>query len=900
MECPSCGYASQSAPLDVESASRTHDASATSYHIPLPDWLAQLNQAIHSAWPKRFVGYAEVAVLMLCWKETYEGAMRTENCRLASVFSSVYNYSVSRWLIPSNDPDLAIFDRVGRFLEEYGHPENLLIVYYGGHARHNPAGGNFPIWQPRSESERGKQIDTAIFHPLLVRAKDDSPDVLLLYDCCFPLASYRANSNNSRAEVEGLFAGGFESKVPIPGQNSFTNHLTDVLATAPGSGRTLTIAELHRQIIVRLQSFHEQSIFDANHEIRRCEITGKVLHTKSVRVTPSHSFLAGNEKPRLIALRPLNNGQVKSEDTVAIESKASEWPKVLLGVRLLDDGCVEQEFRDWILQAPPDQDRETSSNRSAYWGEQRPPDLNEATETDPKQGATLLTARLPSLTLSEENLKSPSDPRRVLFAAQTTTQRPLVHLLDRADFHARQIIREGSRLNSLFTWNFNPEADPSHRPATNPTTAFSTIRDSEVGGDTRTEEEYQENFAFKGENNSDPDVASHGGPSCSTHVGISSRAEQGIDADQYPIGEHYPASHDPRPLRSPQNTIPTATEDPVNERFCVHQSSKFQPGEIILTLLIIMSPISSYAEKAKSSLRALGQGLSGRSLTSPRQQLFLRAYHAPRKSLGPVPHLRAPTLASSTQSQHTLDVSEHLRKSGILKVTLGFPDKESRYLEQIIRSLHSRHGHKLPISHSASRGWFWDVRPSSTNFQTANHQARSETMSQFPWHTDCSYENPTPRYFALHVLQHDQFGGGTLSIMNVGKLIERLSPAAREALKGDEYRIVTPPEFIKDANAKPIITSVLSSDSEGKQIIRFRDDIIKPLSENAANAFQELLQALPAAATDPQTTMHLTAKDLPKQSVLMLDNRRWLHSRNVVKDPSRHLRRVRWDAIQFD
>ncbi|KAI0409116.1 hypothetical protein F4802DRAFT_545495 [Xylaria palmicola] len=353
MECPSCGHTSESLRVDREASSSTHNASLTSYHIPFPDWLKQLDQAVQSAWPKRFVGYTKVAVLMLCWETTYRGAMRAENRRLASVFNDVYNYSVSRWWIPSVDPDRAIYKRMDRFLDEYGHPENLLIIYYAGHARHNPAGGYFPIWQPRSEPEKGLQIDTATFHPLLVRAEDNSPDVLLLYDCCFSLASHRSNSNKSRAEVEGLFAGGFESKVPIPGQDSFTKHLTDALATAPDSGRTLTVAELHRQIIVRLQSFHEQAIFDANHEIRRCGTTGRVLHTQSVRVTPSHLFLAGNEKPRLIALQPLDESKPSSTTPEVAQAQPSNWPKVLLAIRLLDDGYIEQEFRDWILHAPP-------------------------------------------------------------------------------------------------------------------------------------------------------------------------------------------------------------------------------------------------------------------------------------------------------------------------------------------------------------------------------------------------------------------------------------------------------------------------------------------------------------------------------------------------------------------
>ncbi|KAI1300030.1 hypothetical protein F5Y03DRAFT_364814 [Xylaria venustula] len=724
MECPSCGYASQSARLDIEAASSTHNASATSYHIPLPDWLVQLNQAIQSAWPKRFVGYTDVAVLMLCWDETYGGAMRTENRRLASVFSSVYNYSVSRWWIPSENPDRAIYKRMDRFLDDYGHPENLLIIYYAGHARHNPAGGYFPIWQPRSESEKGKQIDTAIFHPLLVRAEDDSPDVLLLYDCCFPLASHRSNSNNSKAEVEGLFAGGFESKVPIPGQDSFTKHLTDVLATAPESGRTLTIAELHRQIIVRLQSFHEQAIFDANHEIRRCGITGKVLHTKSVRVTPSHLFLAGNEKPRLIALRPLNGGKAKSKDTTALESKPSEWPKVLLAIRLLDDDHIEQEFRDWLLHAPPgvvefrglfpsfsslllievpieiwdllppcpavffasftaspvqthqpspsnrqessssrtilttespkliDRDGGTSSYELGYRGKKRLSDRIEGAESDFKEPFNSPIAE-PSPTHSTEKLKSPSDSRKVVFAAQTPTQRTLVHLLDRADIHIHQIIREwcalptngglsredwlfrqfstkleeentvissqlssetlrehqdfltrylstheflshdnpviniSSRLNPLFKWKFEPEAEPS---ITNPTTIFSSVWDSQVGRDTGNEDEQPwRDFPSEEENNNDPNMTLHGGASGSTYAGIL-KGKQRLDADQYSINEQEPSSLPPRTiLTTPKDSVgiipgTPGTVEPFDARFCVEPSRKFQPGEVFKVL----------------------------------------------------------------------------------------------------------------------------------------------------------------------------------------------------------------------------------------------------------------------------------------------------------------------------
>jgi alpha-ketoglutarate-dependent taurine dioxygenase len=265
-----------------------------------------------------------------------------------------------------------------------------------------------------------------------------------------------------------------------------------------------------------------------------------------------------------------------------------------------------------------------------------------------------------------------------------------------------------------------------------------------------------------------------------------------------------------------------------------------------------------------------------------------------------VPHLKAPDISSAKNPQHVRDVSERLGQSGVLKISLSFPDKDSRYLEQLLRSLHRHHGHHLPISHSATRGWFWDIRPSTTDFQTANHQARSETMEEFPWHTDCSYEDTPPRFFALQVLQPDRYGGGTLSIMSVERLTSLLSSATREALMRPEYRITTPPEFVKHATQRHVVGSVLAAGEKGRpSVMRFREDILTPLSKRASQALDELKKALPNLDRHQHLTVRLTPEDLPEGTIILVDNRRWLHARTDVKDPERHLRRVRWDAIPF-
>lgn len=267
-----------------------------------------------------------------------------------------------------------------------------------------------------------------------------------------------------------------------------------------------------------------------------------------------------------------------------------------------------------------------------------------------------------------------------------------------------------------------------------------------------------------------------------------------------------------------------------------------------------------------------------------------------------VPQLVAHSLGDAQQPRHLQAVHQSLWQDGILKVTLKFPDDKSQYLQHLLLGLHKHHGHGRPITHSASRGWFWDVRPNKTTFQTANHQARSETMQEFPWHTDCSYEEAPPRFFALQVLQHDRYGGGTLSVMKVERLSELLSPATRQALHRPEYRISIPPEFIKSPDQRHIVGSILAREEhedEQSTRVRFREEIVNPVTASASHALQELRAALRDLDAASHSTLHLTAGDLCRQSIILMDNSRWLHARNEVRDPERHLRRVRWHAVPF-
>ncbi|KAF5879013.1 putative taurine catabolism dioxygenase protein [Botrytis fragariae] len=263
-----------------------------------------------------------------------------------------------------------------------------------------------------------------------------------------------------------------------------------------------------------------------------------------------------------------------------------------------------------------------------------------------------------------------------------------------------------------------------------------------------------------------------------------------------------------------------------------------------------------------------------------------------------IPWIEVPQPDSAFQPSHLRAVHDVLETRGVLQLQLGFQDEKSTYLQSLIHNLNKNHNHGLPITHSAERGWFWDVRPSVGSLQNHGHQARSETMSCFDWHTDCSYESHPPRYFALQVLQPDRYGGGTLSLLGVDRLLALLSPRTQTWLSSPNYMIAVPPEFNKKTGEQCIVGNLLMRSGGGGSQIRFREDITTPLTLEAAAALEELKKTLLDKRVQ-EWTLHLTPQSLPRGSIIMMDNRRWLHSRNEVKDPNRHLRRVRWDASPF-
>ncbi len=221
-----------------------------------------------------------------------------------------------------------------------------------------------------SRTHNSPRLDSSCIQPHLCQVDEDSPDVLLLYDCCNP-ANGQGPVESGRAVIELLAACGCESIAPEVGRNSFTHCLIQELSLAASQRKSLSIPELHRRQLCRLQSGEQKNVRlcrDGGGKLRVQRNGDTPIFDMPVRRTPIHCLLSQNDRPRAIVLAPLPpqtglpEGQHEFIDlngTAAASQEASRTAEdsgprleVLLRISLADDQFNEVEFKEWLCDAP--------------------------------------------------------------------------------------------------------------------------------------------------------------------------------------------------------------------------------------------------------------------------------------------------------------------------------------------------------------------------------------------------------------------------------------------------------------------------------------------------------------------------------------------------------------------
>lgn len=125
----------------------THDASLAGFHMAdFSSFLSHLTDAVTAAWPDRFtMRYRKVKVLLMSWDRD-DLEVEPEARKLESVFRGLYHYDTEYWKIPSRRSAVELSRKVADLVDEHGQEGNLLILYYGGHARPSEQPGGSPVW----------------------------------------------------------------------------------------------------------------------------------------------------------------------------------------------------------------------------------------------------------------------------------------------------------------------------------------------------------------------------------------------------------------------------------------------------------------------------------------------------------------------------------------------------------------------------------------------------------------------------------------------------------------------------------------------------------------------------------------------------------------------------------
>jgi len=242
------------------------------------------------------------------------------------------------------------------------------------------------------------------------------------------------------------------------------------------------------------------------------------------------------------------------------------------------------------------------------------------------------------------------------------------------------------------------------------------------------------------------------------------------------------------------------------------------------------------------------------------------------------------TLVSySLEDCNVKEYQKVLLQDGFLIIELQYPDRDAIFLQQMIEKLGIMNPHNDDLS-----SFLWDVTCSGDNntskSQNSIEKARSQTSNEFNLHTDCSFEDPPPRFMGLYVVEEDCFGGGYSLILHIDSLLSRLSEETISTLKNTKFRFKVPKEFFKGVQyiEAPII--------QPNGTFRYRDECVD-ISEHT-NQQQTALQELEALLRDPSLRKSFFMK---KGTIWILDNGKFFHGRTEILDKRRHLKRIRFN-----
>jgi len=156
---------------------------------------------------------------------------------------------------------------------------------------------------------------------------------------------------------------------------------------------------------------------------------------------------------------------------------------------------------------------------------------------------------------------------------------------------------------------------------------------------------------------------------------------------------------------------------------------------------------------------------------------------------------------------------------------------------------------------------------------------------EFLLHTDLSYSTASPPLFLMHSLVNHPGDGGQTTLCSVDRLVERLAEPLRRELSAPQFIFPVPSYY---PSHQAVTSAVLRQSPDGPWWLRFRQDGLRSTTWAGMSAVLELSRLM----IDQMIETHVES-----DTVLLLDNRRWLHGRTAFlrqagPQGARHLNQV--------
>jgi lysine 2,3-aminomutase len=156
---------------------------------------------------------------------------------------------------------------------------------------------------------------------------------------------------------------------------------------------------------------------------------------------------------------------------------------------------------------------------------------------------------------------------------------------------------------------------------------------------------------------------------------------------------------------------------------------------------------------------------------------------------------------------------------------------------------------------------------------------------EFFLHTDLSYSPSPPPFFLLHSLVNSPHDGGMTTLCSLASLLGGLSEETLHQLSLPLFIFPIPSYY---PGGGVVTSSVLHTAGDGSRWIRFRRDGLRSTTWAGMAAVGELLEAISGLTLETH---------LERGSMLLIDNRRWLHGRTAFlpapgRGEARHLHQV--------